>query len=173
VKASVSYAPAQPPSQSTVLVVEDDEVLRLCAEEVVADAGFSPVEAANADEAFAILENRSDIALLFTDTQMPGSMDGLDLTRIVRDRWPAIKIILVSGRAELSERERPINSRFYQKPFAMKQMIEGLQEMISSLDELRALTSQTRRKPVSNRYHSAIAMSGDQSRLLKVGEYVD
>ncbi|WMT79668.1 response regulator [Bradyrhizobium sp. Ash2021] len=104
---------------STVLVVEDDEVLRMCAAEVVADAGFSPVEAANADEAFAILESRSDIALLLTDIQMPGSMDGLDLARTVHDRWPAIKIILVSGRVELSERERPINSRFFQKPFAI------------------------------------------------------
>jgi CheY-like chemotaxis protein len=122
----------RPLMQSTVLVVEDDEVLRMCVAEVVTDAGFSPVEAANADEAFAILENRSDIALLFTDIQMPGSMDGLDLARTVHDGWPAIKIILVSGRVELSERERPVNSRFFQKPFAIKQMIEGLQEMISS-----------------------------------------
>ena len=122
----------QPLSLSTVLVVEDDEILRTCTANVVADAGFTPVEAANADEAFAILENRSVIALLFTDIQMPGSMDGLDLARTVHERWPAIKIILVSGRAELSERKRPVNSRFFQKPFAMKQMIEGLQEMISS-----------------------------------------
>ena len=115
---------------STVLVVEDDEVLRMCAAEVVVDAGFTPVEAANADEAVAILESRSDIALLFTDIQMPGSMDGLGLARTVHDRWPAIKIILVSGRVEVSEREKPVNSRFFQKPFAMKQMIEGLQDMI-------------------------------------------
>jgi CheY-like chemotaxis protein len=71
----------RPLLQCTVLVVEDDEVLRMCAAEVVADAGFSPVEAANADETFAILEKRSDIALLFTDIRMPGSMDGLDLGR--------------------------------------------------------------------------------------------
>jgi CheY-like chemotaxis protein len=122
----------RPLLQSTVLVVEDDEVLRMCAAEVVADAGFTPVEAVNADEAVAILESRSDIALVLTDIQMPGSMDGLGLARTVNDRWPAIKIILVSGRVELSERERPVNSRFFQKPFAMKQMIEGLQEMISS-----------------------------------------
>jgi CheY-like chemotaxis protein len=122
----------RPLLQCTVLVVEDDEVLRMCAAEVVADAGFSPVEAANADEAFAILENRSDIALLFTDIRMPGSMDGLNLARTVHGRWPAIKIILVSRRVELSERERPVNSRYFQKQFAMKQMIEGLQEMISS-----------------------------------------
>ncbi len=104
----------------------------MCTADVVADAGFVTVEAANADEAIAILESRSDIALLFTDIQMPGSMDGLGLARTVQDRWPAIKIILVSGRAELSEHERPVNSRFFQKPFAMRQMLEGLQEMISS-----------------------------------------
>jgi CheY-like chemotaxis protein len=132
----------RPLLQSTVLVVEDDEVLRMCAAEVVADAGFTPVEAANADEAVAILESRSGIALVFTDIQMPGSMDGLGLARTVHDRWPAIKIILVSGRVELSERERPVNSRFFQKPFAMKQMIEGLQDMIRP-GEVRSAQSLT------------------------------
>jgi CheY-like chemotaxis protein len=120
----------RPFSVSTVLVVEDDETLRMCAADVVADAGFTPVEAANADEAVAILESRPDIALLFTDIQMPGSMDGLGFARTVHDRWPVIKIILVSGRVELSERERPVNSRFYQKPFSMKQMVEDLQDML-------------------------------------------
>jgi CheY-like chemotaxis protein len=122
----------RPLSVSAVLVVEDDEMLRMCAANVVADAGFTPIEAANADEAVAILESRADITLLFTDIQMPGSMDGLGLARTVHDRWPAIKIILVSGRAELSERDRPANSRFFQKPFATKLIIEGLQDMIRS-----------------------------------------
>ena len=117
---------------SAVLVVEDDAMLRMCAANVVADAGFMAVEAANADEAVAILESRSDIALLFTDIQMPGSMDGLGLARTVQHRWPAIKIILVSGTMELSDRDRPANSRFFQKPFATKQVIEGLQDMIRS-----------------------------------------
>jgi DNA-binding NtrC family response regulator len=120
----------QPHSLSTVLVVEDDEILRMCTANFVADAGFIPVEAANADEAVAILESRSDIALVFTDIQMPGSMDGLGLARTVHDRWPAIKIILVSGQVGMSECERPVNSRFFQKPFAIRQMIEGLQDMI-------------------------------------------
>lgn len=132
----------RPLLQSTVLVVEDDEVLRMCAAEVVTDAGFTPVEAANADEAVAILESRSDIALVFTDIQMPGSMDGLGLARTVHDRWPAIKIILVSGRVEVSECERPVNSRFFQKPFAMRQMIEGLRDMIRP-GEVRSAQSLT------------------------------
>jgi len=128
----------------TVLVVEDDAVLRASAAEVVADAGFTPVEAADADEAVAILESRSDIALVFTDIQMPGSMDGLGLARTVNDRWPAIKIILVSGRVELSEGEKPVNSRFFRKPFATKQMIEGLQDMIRP-GEVRSAQSVTNR----------------------------
>src|ERR1700675_5104131 len=109
---------------AVVLVVEDEMLLRMRTVDMVEDAGFTSVEAVNADEAVAILESRSDIALVLTDIQMPGSMDGLGLARTVNDRWPAIKIILVSGRVELSERERPVNSRFLQKPFAMKQMIE-------------------------------------------------
>jgi CheY-like chemotaxis protein len=128
---------------STVLVVEDDAVLRACAAEVVANAGYTAVEAADADEAVAILESRSDVALVFTDIQMPGSMDGLGLARTVNDRWPAIKIILVSGRMEPSERERPVNSRFLRKPFATKEMIEGLQDMIrpSEVRPAQSLTS--------------------------------
>jgi CheY-like chemotaxis protein len=128
---------------STVLVVDDDDVLRMYAAEVVADAGFTPLEAANADEAVAILESRSDISLVFTDIQMPGSMDGLALARTVHDRWPGIKIILVSGRVELSERESPVDSRFFRKPFTMKQMIEGLQDMIQP-GEVRPRLEETR-----------------------------
>ena len=71
-----------------VLVVEDEMVLRMRAVDIVEDAGFAPVEAVNADEALAILESRSDIAVLFTDIQMPGSMDGLKLAHAVHNRWP-------------------------------------------------------------------------------------
>lgn len=120
----------------------------MCAVEVVTDAGFMPVEATNADEAVVILESRSDIALVLTDIQMPGSMDGLGLARTVHDRWPAIKIILVSGRVEVSECERPVNSRFFQKPFAMKQMIEGLQDMIGPT-EMRSAEGLTSRDGAS------------------------
>jgi CheY-like chemotaxis protein len=82
---------------TVVLVVEDEMLLRMRAVDMVEDAGFTPVEAVDADEAVAILESRSDIALLFTDIQMPGSMDGLKLAHAVHERWPPIRIILVSG----------------------------------------------------------------------------
>src|SRR5450755_289159 len=105
--------PAAPPK---VLVVEDEILLRMRAVDIVEDAGFTPIEAVNADEAVAILESRSDIVLLFTDIQMPGSMDGLGLARSVRDRWPPIKIILVSGQVTPTAIEIPADSRFFGKP---------------------------------------------------------
>jgi two-component sensor histidine kinase/ActR/RegA family two-component response regulator len=117
---------------ANVLVVEDEMVLRLRAVDIVEDAGFTAVEAINADEALAILESRSDISLLFSDIQMPGSMDGLKLAHAVHDRWPSIKIILVSGQVKLSDADKPADSRFFRKPLEIKQMIAELQEMVGA-----------------------------------------
>ena len=113
-----------------VLIVEDEMVLRMRAVDIVEDAGFRPVEAVNADQAIAILESRSDISLLFTDIQMPGSMDGLKLAHAVHDRWPLIKIILVSGQVTPSDAERPADSRFFGKPLSVARMITELQAMV-------------------------------------------
>jgi two-component sensor histidine kinase len=113
-----------------VLVVEDEMMLRMRAVDIVEDAGFTSIEAVNADEALAILESRSDIDLLFTDIQMPGSMDGLKLAHAVHERWPSIKIILVSGKLTPTDAEKPIRSRFFGKPLQVKQMIAEMQEMI-------------------------------------------
>jgi two-component sensor histidine kinase len=124
---TVSTEPAAVPK---VLVVEDEMILRLRAVDIVEDAGFHPVEAVNADQAISILESGSDISLLFTDIQMPGSMDGLMLAHAVHDRWPSIKIILVSGQVKPSDAERPADSRFFGKPLGVKQMITELQEMV-------------------------------------------
>ena len=115
-----------------VLVVEDEMLLRMRAVDIVEDAGFCPVEAVNADEAISILESRSDISLLFTDIQMPGSMDGLKLAHAVHDRWPSIKIILVSGQVKPSDAERPADSRFFGKPLSVEKMIIELQAMVGA-----------------------------------------
>jgi two-component sensor histidine kinase/CheY-like chemotaxis protein len=115
-----------------VLIVEDEMILRMRAVDIVEDAGFNPVEAVNADQAISILESRSDISLLFTDIQMPGSIDGLKLAHAVHDRWPSVKIILVSGQVNPSDAERPTNSRFFGKPLGVDQMIAELQDMIGA-----------------------------------------
>jgi len=96
----------------------------------VEDAGFTSVEAVDADQAVAILESRSDIALLFTDIQMPGSMDGIGLAHAVHKRWPPIKIIVVSGALKLPDIDMPADSRFFGKPLEAKEMIAEMQNMI-------------------------------------------
>lgn len=115
---------------AVVLVVEDELLLRMRAVDMVEDAGYTSVEAVDADEAVTILEARSDIALLFTDIQMPGSMDGLMLAHAVHERWPPIKIILVSGALNLVNSDIPADSRFFGKPLEAKEMIAEMQEMI-------------------------------------------
>jgi CheY-like chemotaxis protein len=115
---------------AVVLVVEDEMLLRMRTVDMVEDAGFTSVEAVDADEAVAILESRSDIALLFTDIQMPGSMDGLKLAHAVHERWPPIKIILVSGQLGLANIDIPADSRFFGKPLEAREMIVEMQNMI-------------------------------------------
>src|SRR3982074_2970586 len=127
----VSIEPAVVPAvPASVLVVEDEMLLRMRAVDMVEDAGFTAIEAVNADDAMAILESRTDIELLFTDIQMPGSMDGLKLAYAVHERWPLIKIILVSGQLKLTDKDRPADSRFFGKPLEVKQMIAAMQDMM-------------------------------------------
>jgi two-component sensor histidine kinase/DNA-binding NarL/FixJ family response regulator len=120
------------PAKTNVLVVEDEMVLRMRAVDIVEDAGFTAVEAVSADEALSILESRADISLLLSDIQMPGTIDGLKLAHAVHDRWPSIKIILVSGQMKPSAADQPSNSRFFGKPLDVKQIIAELQDMVGA-----------------------------------------
>jgi two-component system, response regulator PdtaR len=109
-----------------VLVVEDEMLLRINAVEMISDAGFDVVEAGNADEAISILQARPDIHIVFTDIQMPGSMDGLKLARFVRDRWPPIKLVATSGRLALTEGDLPEGGLFISKPYTAARIAETL-----------------------------------------------
>ena len=115
-----------------ILVVEDEFLLRMDAAEMVAAAGFAVVEAANADEAIEILETRSDIAVVFTDIQMPGAMDGLRLARAVRGRWPPIKIVATSGHLTVAETDLPEGGRFLPKPYSAVDVTCVLREVIAA-----------------------------------------
>jgi len=116
-----------------VLIVEDEFLLRMDAVEMIAGAGFEAVEAANADQAIGILESRRDITVVFTDIQMPGSMDGLKLARAIRGRWPPIKIIATSGRANVREPDLPEGGRFLPKPYSPHQVAGVLRELTASV----------------------------------------
>lgn len=115
---------------AVVLIVEDEMMLRMRAVDMVEDAGYSPLEALDAAEAVAILESRSDIALVCTDIQMPGPMDGLGLAHAVHRRWPAIRIIVVSGQLKLPDIDLPPNSRFIGKPLDAADVIAEMRAMI-------------------------------------------
>ena len=119
-------------SLPVVLVVEDEPLLRILAVEVVEEAGFTAIEASDADEAVILLESRTDITLLFTDINMPGSMDGLKLAHAVRDRWPPIKILVVSGKKRLQSSDLPSNSCFVGKPYQASALVEELRSMVGS-----------------------------------------
>ena len=119
-------------SRPVVLVVEDEPLLRMLAVEVVEEAGFIAIEARDADEAVVLLESRTDITLLFTDIDMPGSMDGLKLAHAVRDRWPPIKILVVSGKQRLQTSDLPSNSCFVGKPYRTSALVDELRSMVGS-----------------------------------------
>lgn len=116
-------------NRHVVLIVEDEFLLRMNAAEMISEAGFEVVEAGNADDAIAILETRPDIHVVFTDIQMPGSMDGLKLASFVRGRWPPIKIVATSGFVSVGEGDLPEGSRFLTKPYQPAQIIDALREL--------------------------------------------
>lgn len=114
---------------AAILIVEDEPLVRLGAARTIEDAGFEVIEAANADEAIEILENRSDIRVVFTDMHMPGSLDGLKLAHAVRNRWPPIKIIVTSGHGQVSEEDLPTGGRFFAKPYDLEEITNALREL--------------------------------------------
>jgi CheY-like chemotaxis protein len=108
--------------KKVVIVVEDEALLRIDAVQMVENAGFEVLEAKNADEAVALLESRSDISIVFTDINMPGSMDGLKLARAVRDRWPPILLIVTSGQVRGLPDDLAPHARFLSKPYSHHQV---------------------------------------------------
>ena len=115
--------------QAVVLVVEDEPLLRMMAVDLAQDAGFDVEEAANADEALAILEQRTDIRIVFSDIDMPGSMDGLKLASAIRGRWPPIDLIVTSGIYKRDEVTLPARSVFFAKPYDRQCVIGTLHRL--------------------------------------------
>jgi CheY-like chemotaxis protein len=122
------------PHEATVLVVEDNALIRMGAVDNLVTAGFGVLEASNADEAIRILEGRPDIHLVFTDVEMPGSMDGLKLAHYIRGRWPPVRLIVVSGKRILDESHLPAEAKFFPKPYDEGAILETIIRMLSELN---------------------------------------
>jgi DNA-binding NtrC family response regulator len=118
------------PGRKLVLVVEDEPLLLLMAGDIVDDAGLEAILVPNADEAIRILEARNDISIVFTDVRMPGSMDGIRLAAAVRNRWPPIKLVVVSGHLT-ADGDLPHGARFFRKPYASDQIVSALRQLVA------------------------------------------
>jgi two-component system, response regulator PdtaR len=114
------------PKPPLVLVVEDEPLVLMLALDIIEAAGFEALPAANADEAIAILESRDDIGIIFTDINMPGTMNGVILAHAVRGRWPPIIIVTSAKRLESA---LPHRSRFLPKPYGAGELSKTIREL--------------------------------------------
>lgn len=115
---------------ATILVVDDNGVLRMHAAELLRDAGYGVVEAGDAAAATEILEVQPSIRLLFTDVQMPGGRDGLSLAQQVRKRWPSMQLLITSGGAKIMDESIPPEARFLTKPYSDWQVLGHVRAMM-------------------------------------------
>ncbi|TCQ96345.1 response regulator [Neorhizobium sp. JUb45] len=113
---------------ATVLVVEDEPLIRLTVIDALEDAGFHVIEAETADDALAVIENRH-VHLLFTDVQMPGTLSGVDLAHAVAERFPDAGIIVSSGRLTPADLTLPASAEFFAKPYDFSIIIARLRAL--------------------------------------------
>ena len=123
--AGVEVAESNRP-KDLILVVEDEALIRMHSVEMIRDLGFEVIEAVDADEAVSLLESVSGIKVVFTDIQMPGSMDGLMLAAAIRDRWPPVALLVTSGKVSPPTDDMPAGARFIPKPYSPWQLKEQL-----------------------------------------------
>lgn len=117
-------------SSPVVLIVEDEAIIRVGAAALVEDLGCEFFEASSADEAVALLEQYPQITIVFTDIQMAGSMDGLELAAYARRRWPPLKFIIVSGNHVATAIEMPEGARFFPKPYNAATIGEAIRAFV-------------------------------------------
>ena len=118
-------------THNVILVVEDDFLVREYAAEVLEESGFEVLRARDADQALDVLEARPDVEVLFTDVNMPGSRDGMDLAREVSSRWPHIGLLITSGRGR-PRTEIPDDGIFIDKPYRPQEVVRTVAELVRS-----------------------------------------
>ncbi len=117
------------PTPITVLIVEDEPLVSMALADHLEHEGYRVLEAVNAAAALRLLETRDDISLIITDVDMPGSMDGLMLAAAVADRWPPIRIIVVSGHRAIAPTDIPDGSLFFPKPYSYAEILTSMRDL--------------------------------------------
>ncbi len=115
-------------SLPVALVVDDEPLIRMDTADIIAGAGYHVVEAASADEALQFIESHAALALLFTDVNTGGSVNGFELARRVTELWPEIHVIVASGERLPAEGDIPDDVQFIRKPFSAQTVLQMLQE---------------------------------------------
>jgi CheY-like chemotaxis protein len=118
-------------SKAAILVVEDEALIRLWAADLLEENGFSVLEAKDAEAALKVLQSRPDVKLLFTDVQMPGSLNGIELAREVHARWPHVLLVITSGRERPMRAEIPDDGRFVAKPYSAEELLGHVNDMLN------------------------------------------
>lgn len=114
-----------------ILVVDDEALVRIFAVDFLEEAGFKVFEAPDADEALEILGARPDIHLVMTDVQMPGSMDGLGLAKVMRERWPGIPVIIASGRHKFEDGDLSDDVPVLTKPYLPETVLKLIEQKVT------------------------------------------
>jgi DNA-binding NtrC family response regulator len=113
-----------------ILVVEDETTVRMIGSDALADAGYEVLEAATADEAVHLLESVGEVHVLFTDVRMPGSMNGIELAKLVRERWPEMRILVTSGDTWPPKGPAFENVRFLAKPYRVDVLQKNVDDLL-------------------------------------------
>ena len=118
------------PKPTVILLTDDQFIVRMDTADILAQAGFSVVAAADADEALSILQTRTDVDVVVTDVRMPGQMDGCNLAGVVRERWPAIGIVINSGKGRPPDDRMPDGVPFLPRPLSAEQLLRAVRRVL-------------------------------------------
>jgi len=117
-------------SKIILLLVEDEALIRMHGIDILESAGFIVFEACNADEAVIILDKYNEIRLIFSDVDMPGSMNGLELLELAHLRWPKIRLLLTSGHRRLKDDSLPGQGKFLPKPWSEEALVNKVRSLL-------------------------------------------
>jgi DNA-binding NtrC family response regulator len=116
-----------------VLIVQEELLLRMDIVETFEAAGFKVFQVGTAEEAIEVLQREPTIRVVFTDIDLPGTMDGLALAHYVRQRWPPTILLVGSGRIPLDTAVLPSRAKFVAKPYGKGRLAEAIQGALNQM----------------------------------------